>query len=219
MADIRIVIADDHPIVREGFARVIARDPALKVVAEVADGEQAIERVTALRPEVAVVDLSMPVKDGLAVTRAVVEARLPTRVILLTMHNDRGRFNAALDAGVAGYVLKECAPTEVVQAIHTVAAGGRYISPSLSAHLLKRRDDAVSFAEETPTLGVLTATERRVLRLVAEGRTSKDIAGVLFVSVRTIEDHRANICQKLQLHGANALLKFAIAHRSELADV
>jgi DNA-binding NarL/FixJ family response regulator len=217
--EIRILIADDHPIVREGFARVLARDPAIQVVGEASDGGAAVEQVMALRPDVAVVDLSMPVKDGLAVTRAVKDAQLPTQVILLTMHNDRSRFNAALDAGVAGYLLKESAPNEIVQAIHTVAAGGHYISPALSTHLLKRRSDALELVEDTPTLAVLTETERRVLRLVADGRTSRDIAAQLFVSVRTVEDHRANVCQKLRLHGSNALLKFAMAHRSELAGI
>ena len=217
--EIRILIADDHPIVREGFARVIVRDPGLVVVAEADDGGAAVELALAHRPDVAVVDFSMPVRDGLAVTRALADARLPTRVILLTMHNDRSRFNAALDAGVAGYLLKESAPQEIVRAIRAVAAGAHYISPSLSTFLLKRHRDSAALAAETPSLALLTETERRVLRLVADGRTSKDIAASLFVSVRTVEDHRANVCQKLELHGANALLRFALAHRSELAQL
>jgi DNA-binding NarL/FixJ family response regulator len=215
--DITILIADDHPIVREGFARVIGRDPSLVVIAEADNGDAAVTLAIAHRPDVAVVDLSMPGKDGLAVTRALHDAHLPTRVVLLTMHNDRSRFNAALDAGVAGYLLKESAPHEVVQAVHTVAAGGHYISPALSTYLLRRHTDAAPLAQSTPSLSLLTESERRVLRLVADGRTSRDIAEQLFVSVRTVEDHRANICQKLHLHGPNALLRFALAHRSELA--
>src|SRR5690606_36682952 len=111
-----------------------------------------VEQAIAVRPDVAVVDLSMPVQDGLAVTRALRNARLPTRVVLLTMHNDRSRFNAALDAGVAGYLLKESASHEVVQAVHAVATGGHYISPSLSTYLLRRHRDSVALTEETPNL-------------------------------------------------------------------
>lgn len=217
--EVRVVIADDHAIVREGFRRIIERDPALVVVGEASNGRQAIELVTALKPEIAVVDFSMPEQNGVQVIRTLQEARLSTRVVLLTMHDDRGRFAEALDAGAAGYVLKDGAATEIVQAIRAVSAGGHYISPQLSTHLLDRRSRAATLVRDAPGLDALTATERRILRLVADGHTSKAIATRLFVSIRTVEDHRANICRKLDIRGANALLKFALAHRSELPEL
>jgi DNA-binding NarL/FixJ family response regulator len=216
--EVRIVIADDHAIVREGFRRVIERDATLTVVGEAADGRRTIELVTALKPEIAVVDFSMPEQNGVDVIRTLQQAGLPTRVILLTMHNDRGRFSEALDAGAAGYVLKDGAITEIVQAIHAVSGGGHYISPQLSTHLLDRRSSTAKLVQEAPGLNALTATERRILRLVGDGHTSKVIAEGLFVSIRTVEDHRANICEKLGVRGVNALLKFAMAHRFELPE-
>lgn len=216
-AELEIAIADDHPIFRRGLRTVIEADAGLKVVAEAADGEAALESIKALAPGVAVLDLDMPHRDGLDVTREVVRAGLPTGVVVLTMHSAEPLFNAALDAGAKGYVLKDGALVEIVAAVKAVAAGKRYISPQMSDLLLKRIRRADALAAQRPGLAGLTAAERRVLRLVADDRTSREIAAALFVSIRTVEHHRANICAKLDLHGSNALLRFAAAHKSELA--
>lgn len=217
MNQIRIVIADDHPIFREGLKKVIERDAQLMVVGEAEDGEAAIARVIELHPDVAVLDLDMPGKDGFAVVRAAQEARIAVKVIILTMHNNETIFNSALDLGVAGYVLKDGAITEIAQAIRTVAAGRNYISPELTTYLLNRSSRGTELTQNKPSLNDLTPTERRILKRVAEEKTSKEIAAELFISIRTVEHHRGHICEKLGLRGFNALVKFAITHKSELS--
>jgi two-component system response regulator DegU len=185
-------------------------------VAEADDGDSAVERIQTSRPQVAIVDVNMPGKDGFEVARAVRDQRLPTHMVILTMYKDERFFNAALDVDVKGYVLKDSAITEVVGCLKAVAAGDTYISPQLSRFLINRTRRADRLAREKPSVSGLTATERRVLKLVAEYKTSKQIAEDLCVSIRTIEHHRANVAEKLELHGSHALIKFAVAHRSEL---
>jgi DNA-binding NarL/FixJ family response regulator len=154
----------------------------------------------------------MPPPDGLGVARVIHEKRWPIAIIFLTMHKSEAAFNLALDLGVKGYIIKDGAASEVISCIKAVAAGQSFISPVLSAHLLNRHGRA----PQPPGLNDLTPAERRVLRLLAEMKTNKEMAEALFVSVRTIEHHRANICSKLGLNGAHALLNFALAHKAEI---
>jgi DNA-binding NarL/FixJ family response regulator len=215
--EVRVVIADDHPIFRRGLRGVIEADSRLSVVAEAGDGEAALAQIQAFQPEVAVLDLEMPGKGGIEVLRAIQEQKLPVAVIVLTMHKDERFFTAALDREAKGYVLKDSAVTDILAAINAVAAGQNFISPSLSTLLVNQRRRAVALAEQHPNLPRLTATEQRVLRLIAAHKTSKQIADELFIAASTVHKHRENICKKLGLHGSHALLDFALEHKSELS--
>ncbi len=214
--DIRVLIADDHPIFRQGLRLIIEAHRDLTVVAEATDGAQAIERLQNGDIDVAVLDVTMPIKDGFAVAREAREHRLAAALVFLTMHKDAHYLNAALDLGVPGYVLKDNATTEIVDCVRTVAGGGEYISPTLSSFLIRRRSRAASLTAQKPALEQLTTAELRVLRLVADGLTSREIAAQLGVGVRTVEHHRNNVAAKLELRGSHALVKFAVKHQSDL---
>jgi DNA-binding NarL/FixJ family response regulator len=214
--EIRILIADDHPVFRQGLRQIIETDPQLKVIAEAADGEQALARLQDTPVDVAMLDLTMPLKDGFAVARAARELRLAVPLVFLTMHKDEHYLHAALDLGVKGYVLKDSAITELVSCLKSVFAGQEYISPALSSYLIRRSARAAALATEKPALAELTPTERRVLKLIAEGRTSREIAAEMGIGIRTVEHHRNNITTKLDLRGSHALVKFALQHQAEL---
>ena len=205
--EIRIVIADDHPIFRRGLLTVIEVDSLLRVVAEADDGESALARIVELQPDVVVLDINMPPPDGLAVARSLRQQRLPVEIIFLTMHTDAALLNTAVDLGVKGFIVKDAAVDEIVGCIKAVAAGRSFFSPMLTDRLLSKQE--ASLAKK------LSASERRVLSLVAEAKTNKEIGELMFISIRTVEHHRSSICSKLGLTGKNALLIFALTHKSE----
>jgi DNA-binding NarL/FixJ family response regulator len=205
--EIRIVIADDHPIFRRGLLTVIEADSLLRVVAEADDGESALARIVELQPDVVVLDINMPPPDGLAVARSLRQQRLPVEIIFLTMHTDAALLNTAVDLGVKGFIVKDAAVDEIVGCIKAVAAGRSFFSPMLTDRLLSKQE--ASLAKK------LSASERRVLSLVAEAKTNKEIGELMFISIRTVEHHRSSICSKLGLTGKNALLIFALTHKSE----
>lgn len=213
---INIVMADDHPIVRQGLRRIVEHERDLRIVAETGNGAEAVELIDEHRPQIALLDIDMPGMDGFAVLRELRRRELETGIIFLTMLDDDEVFETAIDLGAQGYVLKDSAADDIVSAIRTVLSGRSFVSPTLSGVLLKRRRKTQQFQKDVPALDQLTATERRVLRLIADEKTSKEIASALFVSYRTIEAHRANISRKLGLKGSLALVRFATAHRSEL---
>jgi DNA-binding NarL/FixJ family response regulator len=213
---IRVLLADDHPVFRKGLRAVLEESPFLEVVAEVDNGEAAIAAVQASRPDVAILDLDMPKRDGVEVARAIASMRLDVKVVLLTGHKNDALVQKVLDAGPLGFLLKDDAVIEIVECVRAVHAGRHFVSPQLSSTLVARRATAEALAAERTGLNSLTPTERRVLGLVAQGRTSREIADVLCVSVRTVEHHRANMSEKLGVSGSNALVKFAVANRSAL---
>jgi DNA-binding NarL/FixJ family response regulator len=215
-SEIRVLIADDHPIFRQGLRQVIEAQRELTVVAEASDGGQALEHLQHGDITVAVLDVTMPVKDGFGVAREVRERRLAAALVFLTMHKDEHYLSAALDLGVRGYVLKDNATTEIVDCVRSVARGDEYISPTLSSFLIRRGTRAISLAEQEPALERLTPAERRILRLVADGLTSREIAAQLCIGLRTVEHHRNNVAVKLELRGSHALTKFALKHQSNL---
>ncbi len=195
---------------------MIEADCALKIVAEASEGRTALAAIREHAPEVVVLDIDMPVMDGFAVARALQAEAVRPEIVFLTMHSEEELFQAALDLGTKGYVLKESAVTDIAAAIKTVAAGQPYLSPALSSHLVTRRALIDEFKGENPGLANLTPMERRVLRLIADDLSSKEIAAQLFVSPRTIETHRLNISTKLDLRGSLALVRFALTHRAHL---
>src|SRR5262245_37391394 len=214
--EIKVVIADDHPLMRDGLRRAIEVAANLKVVAEAGDGQTALDRILALKPDVAVLDIDMPVMSGFDVARALREQGVTTAIIFLTIHREEDFFNEALDLGAQGYVLKDSAASDIVTGIKAVADGQHFTSPAMTSYLVNRSRRATEFRRNKPTLNDLTPTERHVLRLIADYKTSKEIADELGVSHRTIETHRANISTKLELRGSHSLMKFALSHKSEL---
>jgi DNA-binding NarL/FixJ family response regulator len=168
---------------------------------------------------VAVLDIDMPGRDGFDVTHTLRDRSSPTRVILVTLHVDARFLNKALDVGAYGYVPKESAVTEIVGAIKSVYAGQEYISPVLSHVSIERRRRAVALASAVPGLDLLTPAERKVLALLAESKTTKEIADALGVSPRTVDYHRASLASKLGLQGAHALTRFAVTHQSSLSRI
>jgi DNA-binding NarL/FixJ family response regulator len=215
-ADIRIAIADDHPLLRKGLRQVLEADSKVKVVLEVGDGEALLSEIGPSRTQIAIVDIDMPKQDGFGVAKEITKRKIPVEVIFLTIHDEEAIFHAAMDLGIKGYILKDSALIEVAEAIYTVAAGQFYVSHPLVAYLLHRRNRSQALLESEPGLKGLTPSERRILHLIAENKSSKEIGTELFIHYRTVENHRVNICQKLGLRGTNSLLRFALQHKSEL---
>lgn len=211
-----VLIADDHPIFRRGLCDIIAADPSLRLVGEATDGEQAWELLRQLRPAVAILDNHMPKQSGLKVGRLVLQHRLSSQLIMLTMDTEEALLNRALNLGFKGYLLKESAALDLLQAIDCVSRGQCYITPALSGALLRRQRLGQELREKNPGIDKLSPTERQVLSLIAEDRTSKEIAQLLGCSYRTIESHRQRISQKLELSGSHSLLRFAFDHKAEL---
>jgi DNA-binding NarL/FixJ family response regulator len=208
--DISILIADDHPLMRKGLRLSVEEEPDLKVVDEAADGESALALITKLRPDIALLDIEMPKMDGLGVARELVKRGITTQIIFLTLHSNQDLFRSAMDLDCRGYILKDSAVQEVVAGIRAVVAGRRFLSSDITALLLQSPEP--SAPNDHARLNGLTPTERRIMRLIALGNTSKEIGAELSIHYRTVENHRTNICRKLELdgEGANALLRFAL---------
>jgi len=213
--EIRILIADDHPIVRKGLRLSVEEDAGLKVIAEASDGEMALALIKKLHPHIAVLDIDMPKLDGLGVAREIARQKLEVKIIFLTFHADEDLFRTAMDLGSLGYILKDSASQEIVAGVRAVASGRRYISTAITTLLLERRETP---AIQNSLTGNLTPTERRIMRLIADGKSSKEIGAELSIHYRTVENHRTNICRKLNLEGegANALLRFTLQNKALL---
>lgn len=210
----RVLIADDHPIFRQGLVKVIQDAGEFDVVAEAEDGHAALDAIARHRPALAVVDIGMPNMDGLELIRAASARSVKTLFVVLTMYNDEEYLREALGLGVRGYLLKESASVELLQCLRAVVGGKHYVSPSFTEYLLSGPDAS----GDGPVAGLrtLSPTERRILRLLSANRTSKEIAEELHISFRTVNNHRAHICEKLGLEGHNRLLQFALEHKSLL---
>jgi len=213
---ITILIADDHPIFRKGLCEVIAEDPSLRVMQETGDGAEALRLIQELRQAIAILDIHMPKLTGLQVIRSLWERQFPVKIILLTMHEDEELFNEAMNLGVSAYVLKENAAADLLNAIRCVAGGKTFVSASLADLLLRRGQQSAALRQQKAGLELLTGTEGRILKLIAEDKTTKEIAEALGISARTVDTHRQNISHKLNLSGSHSLLKFAYDNKSRL---
>ncbi len=212
--DIRIVIADDHPLMRQGLRQMIEIEPHLTIVGEARNGSEALAMIEELTPDVAILDVDMPHQDGFQVARALFAERNPAAIIFLTIHSEEQMFHAALDLGAKGYVLKDSAIDDIVTAINEVVAGRTFTSLPMTTSFRQGSNTVPDRLQ----LGLrqLTPTEYRILTFLADYKTNKEIADELSVSPRTIETHRTRICQKLNLQGSHALMKFAVQHKSLL---
>lgn len=186
------------------------------VVGEAKNGAEALDLIEAFKPDVAVLDVDMPQMNGFELVRELRARKIRIEIVFLTMHSEEEIFQTAMDLNVAGYVLKDDATIDIVAAVKSFAEGKSFISPSLSALLLNRRRRAEELKSDKPEPSLLTPTERRVLQMIAEDKTSREIGDEFFVSHRTIDTHRLNISRKLNLRGNLALVKFAITHKSDL---
>ena len=205
---IRVLLADDHTLLREGLRALLAAHPGIAVVAEVGDGREALRRTEELRPDVLVMDITMPDLNGIEAA-SMVRARYPqTRIVMLSMHSSSEHVYRAFQAGASGYVLKESAATEVIAAVQAVHAGQRYLSPAL-----RELSGAIAEGKGGPSpLDSLSARERQVLQLVVEGKSSAEIARTVHLSPKTVETYRSRLMKKLGVPDVPSLVKFAIQH-------
>jgi DNA-binding NarL/FixJ family response regulator len=214
--EITILIIDDHPLLRHGLRDVMRHNPRFKVVGEAADGEDALRMLASLKPQIAIVDIDMPRLNGLETIRRIRQLPFVVKVIILTMYKEEDMFNAAMDFGAKAYVLKENAANDIVAALEKVEQGEIFVSALLLPAGQRRSERVRELLLSKPQIEGLTPAERRILKLVGEDYTSKEIADRLNLSVRTVDNHRQHICNKLGLHGTHSLLKFAFDNSAYL---
>ncbi len=213
---IKIIIADDHPIFRNGLKQIIDEDDGIEITGFAENGEKALAIINELNPEIAILDIDMPKMTGLQVMKNLKSANSGTKVIFLTVFSSDDIFDESMDLGVSGFVLKDCAVNDIVECVYKVAEDNYYISPSISNLLVNRRERIKKLEKENPALMRLTKTEQLILKFIAEGKTSKEIANEMFISFKTVENHRSNMSSKLELKGSLSLIKFAIKNNSIL---
>ncbi len=206
----RIVIAEDYTILREGLRSLLSSSPQFEIVGEAEDGQEAIQSVDRLKPDLALMDLSMPRMNGMDAIREIKKRSPETKVLVLTVHKTEEYIHAALQAGADGYILKDSTRGELGMAITSVLEGKRYISPGISERVIEGYLEGRKKVRPSSAWELLTQREREILKLIAEGYKNKDIAKFLYISVKTVEKHRANLMKKLDLHNIQALTAFAL---------
>lgn len=217
MQKIRVLIADDHAVLRDGLHALLNMHEDMEVVGEAGDGLEALEKITELRPDIVLMDIAMPRLGGLEATLEVRQRKLPTKVLVLTQYDNREYIFQMLKAGAAGYILKKAAGTELVTAIRAVHAGETFLDPSAAKAVVDRYIGEGEEDESERRLDQLSDREKEVLKLLAEGGSNREIAELLSLSVKTIMGHRANIMEKMDMHTRTELVRFAI--RAGLVDV
>lgn len=210
MAKLRILLADDHTLVRQGLRKLIEARPEWEVVAEAGDGREAVRHALELKPDVAIVDIAMPLLNGIEATRQIVRRASEVRVLVLSMYADEAYVTQVMQAGAAGYLLKDSADTDLTQAVTAVAQGKSFFSPAVAKTMLDEYVRHLAARGITDRYDALSEREREVFQLIAEGRSNKQIAELLFLSVSTVETHRAHIMEKLDVHSAAGMVLYAV---------
>ena len=210
MEQIRILLADDHIIIRSGLRLLLEQQPDFRVVAEASDGREAVELVSKHHPDVAVLDIGMPQLNGIEATRLIASKESPTQVVILSMHVDEAYVLKALKAGARGYILKNSAEADLIRAVRTVADGKSFFSPVIGKLLLEDYVRQIRDKHVEDSYDLLTPREREILQLLAEGKTNKEVANLLQLSVYTVDAHRGNILKKLNLHGVPEMILYAV---------
>jgi DNA-binding NarL/FixJ family response regulator len=210
------IIADDHPIFRNGVRDVLEETGNFEVLGQGKDGIEAYNLIVAHRPDVAILDLEMPLLTGLDVCQKVLAEKHQTIFVLLTMHKERHYFNEAMKLGVRGYLLKDNAVVDLIQCLDAVVRGRMYVSPQIEQYLDDQAAHSMLNPQLQQQLALLSPTEKVILKLIAESKTSAEIAAMLFISPNTVDNHRSNIARKLNLEGKNSLIRFAMQHKGSV---
>jgi two-component system response regulator NreC len=210
MGRVRILLADDHTVVRQGLRKVLEERPEWQVVAEAGDGREAVRLAEQEKPDVAILDVAMPLLNGIEATRQIVKKSPSTRVLILSMHADEAYVTQILQAGATGYLLKDSADVDLLKAVTEVSQGRSFFSPAIARVMLDDYVRALADKGVTDRYESLSAREREIFQLIAEARTNKEIASLLNVSPSTVETHRAHIMEKLDLHSAAEIVLYAV---------
>ncbi|MBI5729853.1 MAG: response regulator transcription factor [Ignavibacteriales bacterium] len=205
---LKILIADDHPLLRQGLLYIINKNENFNIVAEASDGQDALNLIREKKPDITILDVQMPKLDGFEVAKIIIKERLATKIIFLTMFKDVELIKKVFDLGIKGFVLKENAVNDIVNCIESVSEDKFFISPQASDILLKQKEQ-----KKKPEDDLLTPSEKKIINLIAQDKSSKEIAEELFISVKTVENHRSNICKKLGITGNSALLIYALKNK------
>lgn len=214
----RIVLAEDHTILREGVRALLSSNPELEIAAEASDGREAMRLVEEFKPDLLITDLSMPRMSGVEAIRAIKKRSPKTKILVLTVHKNEEYIRATLEAGAEGYLLKDSTSTELALAVQHVLSGKRYVSPGISDTIVTGYLEGRAPFNKPGAWETLTSREREILKLIAEGFKNKEIASDLCISVKTVEKHRANLMEKLDLHNVSALTAYAIKKGLIVAD-
>lgn len=211
MSSISVLLAEDHTILRKGLCSLLENEYGIEVIGEAENGREAIEKAEKLKPDIVVLDISLPLLNGIEVAKQLRKNFPEIKVLILTMHTSDEFVFEVLNAGVKGYIIKKAAPDELVSAIHAISRGKSYFSPEISKMLMERKIETGQMQDGSISVKILTEREHEVLQLVSEGHSSREIAEMLFISIKTVENHRANMMEKLGLHNLTELIKYAIS--------
>ena len=210
MERIRILIADDHTLVREGLRALLEGQGDFEVIAEASNGREAVDRAIQMRPDVVLMDIGMPELDGLAATRHIVRTNPAIRILVLTVHETEDYFFRVLEVGAHGFLVKDAASTELVAAVRAVHHGGIYLHPPMAKRLVEEYLQRIGSGEERAAHAMLTPRERQILALIGAGHTNQEIAEQLSISINTVQAHRSHIIDKLDLHSRADLMRYAV---------